>query len=252
MSQLDTFTNMLTGLSRGTFDELMLYRGGSYQDLNTILNGLGGGSGAITALVGAGAAAQRGEHSGLEQPRDHCSCKRAACQLRIDLSMQRRHGTEATAGNGVQISGPGATRAITCTVSPLTLQLDGATQTGATALNFVGNHASFANNVLNICRMAWQDKVVLRYSNAASDKDLEQGSAGQLRWNSADVAMASDLSGKQDSLIAGVGIFLNGSTIGSYTLRWNGSSTPTVPTAIQELHWDNYAVAQNINLTTGN
>ena len=87
--------------------------------------------------------------------------------------------------------------------------------------------------------MAWQDKVVLRYSNAASDKDLEQGSAGQLRWNSADVAMASDLSGKQDSLTAGAGIFLNGSTIGSYTLRWNGSSTPTVPTAIQSDHWEN-------------
>ncbi len=60
MSQLDTFTNMLTGLSRGTFDELILYRGGSYQDLNTILNGLGGGSGAITALVGAGAAVVSG------------------------------------------------------------------------------------------------------------------------------------------------------------------------------------------------
>ena len=47
------FTNMLTGLSKGTFDELILYRGGSYQDLNTILNGLGGGNGAITALVAA-------------------------------------------------------------------------------------------------------------------------------------------------------------------------------------------------------
>ena len=63
MSQLDTFTNMLTGLSRGTFDELILYRGGSYQDLNTILNGLGGGSGAITVLVGAGAAVISGTGS---------------------------------------------------------------------------------------------------------------------------------------------------------------------------------------------
>ena len=81
--------------------------------------------------------------------------------------------------------------------------------------------------------MAWQDKVVLRYSNAASDKDLEQGSTGQLVWNNADVAMASDLDGKQDSLTTEAGIFLliNGSTIGSYTLRWNGSSPPTVPPA---------------------
>ena len=84
--------------------------------------------------------------------------------------------------------------------------------------------------------MACQDRVVLPYSNAASDKDLEQGSAGQLPWNSADVAMASDLLGKQDALTAGAGVFLTGATISSYGLRWNGTSTPTVPTAIQELH----------------
>ncbi len=77
---------MLTGLSKGTFDELILHRGGTYQDLNTILDGLGGGSGAITALVGAGAAGR------IYTTR---SCKRAACQLRADLSMQHRHGHEA-------------------------------------------------------------------------------------------------------------------------------------------------------------
>ena len=131
------------------------------------------------------------------------------------------------------------------------LAATGARGLSSTTLNFIGNNASFASNVLNIPRMAWQDKVVLRYSNAASDNDLEQGSAGQLVWNSVDVAMASDLSGKQDSLTASAGVFLNGSTISSYTLRWNGSSTPTVPTAIQELHWDNYTVAQNVNLSTG-
>ena len=92
-----------------------------------------------------------------------------------------------TAGSGISITGA----TISSTHAPIILQLDGTTQTGATTLNFVGNNASFANNVLNISRMAWQDKVVLRYSNAASDKDLEQGSAGQLCWNSADVAMAS-------------------------------------------------------------
>ena len=90
-----------------------------------------------------------------------------------------------TAGTGISITGA----TISSTHTPIILQLDGATQTGATTLNFVGNNASFANNVLNVSRMAWQDKVVLRYSNAASDKDLEQSSAGQLRWNSADVAL---------------------------------------------------------------
>ena len=131
------------------------------------------------------------------------------------------------------------------------MQLDGVTQAGATTLNLIGNNASFANNVLNISRMAWQDKVVLRYSNAASDKDLEQGSVGQLVWNSADVAMASDVAAKQDALTAGAGIFLSGATISSYTLRWNATSTPTIQTAIQELHWDNYAIAETVNVGTG-
>ncbi len=76
------------------------------------------------------------------------------------------------------------------------LQLDGDTQTGATTLNSVGNNACFANIVLNISRMAWQDKVAQRYSNASSDKDLEQGSASQLRWSGADVAMLIYLGNK--------------------------------------------------------
>ena len=38
-------TNVFTGISSGTFDALSLYRGGAYQDLNVVLNGLGGGGG---------------------------------------------------------------------------------------------------------------------------------------------------------------------------------------------------------------
>ena len=56
---------------------------------------------------------------------------------------------------------------------------------------------------------------------------------------------------KQAALTAGAGIFLNGAALSSYTLRWNGSSTPTIPTIIQELHWDNYTVAQTVNIGTG-
>ena len=72
------------------------------------------------------------------------------------------------------------------------LQLDGATQ-AATTLNFVGNNALLSGGVLNISRMAYQDKVVLRYSNAASDKDLSQGVSGELLWNGADVITTTNL-----------------------------------------------------------
>ena len=148
MPQLDTVTNMLTGLSKGTFDELILYRGGSYQDLNTILNGLGGGSGAITALVGAGAAVVSGTGSSRTITVDLSSHATTAAvnALLANYVLTSAYNTAMatkldglTAGNGIQITGSGTTRAIACTVSPLTLQLDGATQTGATTLNFVGN-----------------------------------------------------------------------------------------------------------------
>ena len=52
-------------------------------------------------------------------------------------------------------------------------------------------NASLSAGVLNISRMAWQDKVVLRYSNAASDKDLTQGNSGELLWNGSQVALTS-------------------------------------------------------------
>ncbi len=56
---------------------------------------------------------------------------------------------------------------------------------------------------------------------------------------------------KQAALTAGAGIFLNGATLSSYTLRWNGLSTPTIPTIIQELHWDNYTMAETVNVSSG-
>ena len=76
-----------------------------------------------------------------------------------------------TAGTGIAISGA----TISSTHTPIILQLDGTTQSGATTLNFVGNNASFASNVLNISRMAWQDALTLQYSNSASHKNLAQG-----------------------------------------------------------------------------
>jgi len=88
-----------------------------------------------------------------------------------------------TAGANISIVGS------TISSTPLTLQLDGVTQAGATTLNFVANTASFANNVLNVSRMTYQDALTLRYSTAASDKDLTQGSQGELLWNGGEVQL---------------------------------------------------------------
>ena len=61
----------------------------------------------------------------------------------------------------------------------------------------------------------------------------------------------TSLAAKQPMLTTGAGTFLNGATLSSYTLRWNGSSTPSVATAIQELHWDNYTMTETVNIGTG-
>ena len=59
-------------------------------------------------------------------------------------------------------------------------------------MNFVGNNANVANNVLNISRMAWQDAVTLRYSNSVSDTNLTQGAAGELLWNGSELQLKAN------------------------------------------------------------
>jgi hypothetical protein len=58
------------------------------------------------------------------------------------------------------------------------------------------------------------------------------------------------LAGKQATLTSpGAGVFLNGTTLSGYGLRWNATSVPTG--IIQELHWSNYTVNQTVNFGTG-
>ena len=57
------------------------------------------------------------------------------------------------------------------------------------------------------------------------------------------------LAGKQDSLTASTGIFMNGSTISSYDLRWNTNATPTA--TIQCLRFEGLSVAETFNLSSG-
>ena len=58
------------------------------------------------------------------------------------------------------------------------------------------------------------------------------------------------LAGKQATLTSpGAGVFLNGTTLSGYGLRWNASAVPTG--IIEELHWMNYTVNQTVNFGTG-
>ena len=360
MASYDTSQNILTGISQGSFDKIYLRdASGNMVDLLTLLGSLGSvtdvisnsselvvttnGTTKILALNLGGYVTSTALTNALAAYTDTTA---------LTAFLGAKQNT-LTAGTGIAISGA----TISSTHTPIILQLDGTTQSGATTLNFVGNNASFASNVLNISRMAWQDALTLRYSNSASDKNLSQGSAGELLWNGLEVqlrqnafhqinvvapltasgsniltidslwkpstvtvgtgiqAVASDANGtlqlsltgtesrsqlklidsqnvvrsivpsitgaltynsstlvdltylssnfsttasvntslaaKQPTLTTGAGTFLNGATISSYTLRWNGSSTPSVATAIQELHWDSYTMAETVNIGTG-
>ena len=130
-----------------------------------------------------------------------------------------------TAGAGISIT----SGTISSTLAPIILQLDGATQAGATTLNFVGNNASFSNNVLNISRMVLQDAMTLRYSNAASDKNLTQGSAGELLWNGSELQLKAN-SFQQINVISPLTV--SGSTSITIGSLWK-PSTVSVGTGLQ-------------------
>ena len=360
MSSRDTWLNVLTGISQGSFDKIYLRdASGNMVDLLTLLGSLGSVTDVISnssELVVTTNGTTKILTLNLGGYVTSTALTNALAAYTDTTALTTFLGAKQntlTAGTGIAISGA----TISSTHTPIILQLDGTTQSGATTLNFVGNNASFASNVLNISRMAWQDALTLRYSNSASDKNLSQGSAGELLWNGLEVqlrqnafhqinvaapltvsgsnsitldtlwkpstvtvgtgiqAVASDANGtlqlnltgtesrsqlklidsqnvvrsivpsitgaltynsstlvdltylssnfsttasvntslaaKQPTLTTGAGTFLNGATISSYTLRWNGSSTPSVATAIQELHWDNYTMTETVNIGTG-
>jgi len=135
-----------------------------------------------------------------------------------------------TAGTGISIAGS----TISSTHTPIILQLDGTTQAGATTLNFVGNTASFTNNVVNISRQSWQDALTLRYSSSASDKNLTQGSAGELLWNGSEVQLKQNAF-QQINVVAPLTV--SGSNAITIDTLWK-PSVVTVGTGLQAIASD--------------
>ena len=184
-----------------------------------------------------------------------------------------------TAGTGITLVG----NTISSTHLPLVLQADGIVQS-ATKINFVGYTSSLTNNVLNLARMAWQDALTLRYSNSASDKNLTQGSTGELLWNGLELQLKQNTIQQYNfvrpitstlnsgtgtltieslwmpsTITAGVGIFadsvndtLGTLTLSGYDLRWLTNGVPTIGGGIKCLHFKSgFTVAETLNITTG-
>jgi hypothetical protein len=176
--------NTFTGTSQGSFDKLYL-RGadGTYTDLLTLLGTAGEG---VAEVIGGGLVSivTNGDQRQVVIDLSGYSTSVQAAALLV-TALTPKIDT-LTASTGITISGTGATRTIATTVTPLALTLDSVAQ-AATALNFVGTSASLDGGVLSVSRMAWQDKVVLRYGGSSTDKDLTQSATGGLLWNGVDL-----------------------------------------------------------------
>ena len=124
------------------------------------------------------------------------------------------------------------------------------------SVNNCGNLNLGADGVVTVPMLnAWEYTGIAFKDSGRTVRNLVPSLTRGLVYNSSQLVdlniLATQMAPKRDSLTADAGIFLSGSTTSSYTLRWNGASTPMVPTTIQELHWDDYTVAQNVNLSTG-
>ena len=183
------------------------------------------------------------------------------------------------AGTGISLVG----NTINSLHSPLVLQADGVAQS-ATAINFVGYTSSLVNNVLNLARMAWQDGVTLRYSDSSTDKNITQGSTGELLWDDNEIQLKKDSFQSinyvlpiiaswtginntsltieslfmPSTVIASTGIFKVANdttgvlTLSSYDLRWLTTGVPTLYGGIQCLHFKSgFTVTETLNIATG-
>lgn len=94
--------------------------------------------------------------------------------------------------------------------------------------------------------------------SGGTTRTLAPSLTGALVWNGGQLVNINDLSSyattaqlatKQDALTTpGPGVFLSGTTLSGYTLRWNTNSTHTLN--IQELHFSGYTVSETLNIST--
>ena len=287
MSSYDTWLNVLTGISQGSFDKIYIRdASGNMVDLLTLLGSIGGG---ITDVI-----SQSNELV--------VSTNGSTKILTLNLGGYLSSSHEASNVGAANV----AFGAFDINTRTVTLQ----NSSGVTAVLSVDNGGNLnkgADGVVTIPVLnAWSPTILKLTDSGGTVRNLASSLTGALIWNSSQVATINDLNiytttaalttllhakvddsqvltnvpanalftdtvythpathaiaeisglqtalnAKQATLTASTGIFLSGATMSSYALRWNGSSTPTVPTAIQELHWDNYTVAQNVNLSTG-
>ena len=102
-------------------------------------------------------------------------------------------------------------------------------------------------------------RLILRDPNNTA-RNITTNTSGQILYDNAALATVSAVNAntnalgalialKQDILTAGTGVFLSGTTLTGYDLRWSTNSTSTA--TIECLRFENLAVTDNINISSG-
>ena len=183
----------LTGLTQGDFTLLrVLDASGVMTDILTLIGSAGGGTGTVTSAILPLSISNGVIEVDLSAYSTTVAVNNAilvaigayttTSNLNALLGLKQdvlTPGTNITISNNVISASGGGSGTV--------LQLDGTTQ-NASVLNFVGYDAVLSGTTLDVSRMAWQDKVVLRYG-VSSDLDLSQATSGVLTWGGPSISL---------------------------------------------------------------
>ena len=174
-------TMRLNNQSDGYYHKLFLLNTatGAYEEVKDLITAGGGGGGGGANLTGyaltSSVLSLLSTYTNTANLNSLLSGYTDTNNLNIILATKQNN---IIAGTGITLVG----NTISSSQSPLVLQANGVAQLVNT-INFVGYTSSLVNNVLNLARMAWQDGVTLRYSDSSTDKNITQGSTGELLWD---------------------------------------------------------------------
>lgn len=247
-------TTVITGLSEGDFHRLAVLNGGVMTDILTLINA-GGGSGSGT--VSSATLPLSISNGILSIDSSTYSTTSAINKILANYALT------SSLSNYIQVTHEsnkiGSADLVhgAFDIETLTLTLKNTSSvTGILSVDNGGNLNIGPDAVVTVPSLnSWAPTSLKLTDSAGTVRNLLAGVTGSLGWNGSTLVDVNELTTQlatyQPLLTAGAGAFLSANTISSYTLRWNATNIPTTPTSIQELHFSDYSVSQNINLTSG-
>ena len=173
--------SQLTGISRGKFADLSIKRAGTFQEINSVLDG-------IASSVDLSAYITSAETDAAIQVETDARNLLATNTATALASKQ----VTLVAGANVQLSGGSSSATISAT-GPLEVAVDGALQSGVTRLDFVAPTSALSSGVLTVGPPDFQSRLSLIYASSADALNLTRNQAGALLWDGDAVALKASI-----------------------------------------------------------